>query len=139
MHLPDEHTLPVSHSLVALTLHVVLHTLRAAAVAVAVCMLQILLAHCEAEVHTALIAKLVFTMIPVEAVKVPVDDLTRGRAIAAPVAGILSLSPEDNVKGVFTVANAAAHVPILVAPKVTTFAQLLLAQSAFSLQTPPLA
>ena len=125
MHLPDKHVLPVSHSLLALTLQVKLHTLRAAAMAVATCMLHILLAHCEAEVHTAPIAKLVVAAMPVEAVKVPIEVLTAGRDIAFPV-GKAMRTPEEEDNVLVMLATTAAHCPILAEPVITMLPQLLL-------------
>lgn len=105
-HLPDEHTLPVMHSVFAL--HVALHNFLAAAVVVASCVLHILLVHSVAEAQVTPFALLVVATTPVEAVKVPVEGLIAESDIAAPV---LSLSPEDNVRGVFA-AVAAAHCPV---------------------------
>ena len=127
MHLPAEHLFPVSQSLA--NEHVALHTLLADVVALP----QILLVHSEAAVHAT------FTPFPCVVINVPDGAVFAG--ILKLESGIVTLpvngrrSFEDNVFE--PLRTAAAHVPILTEPVVTILAQLLLLQSAFSLQYPP--
>lgn len=122
-HLPEEQVFPVSQSVFAL--QAALQTLFAVVAE------QILLVHCDAEVQTAPFARFVDALRLVAGCIVCKFWIV----IACPVIG-LSFNPDVNVSGIF--AATAAHCPKTVEPIVTLFAQLLLAQSAFSLHGPPI-